>query len=92
MAQGGNAFDWLEASFDGVNDSVSENRLVRGGAWMNSSYSLTSHERLYSGAPDTFQNYLGFRVAAVPEPSTYALLLMTGVGAIWMLRRRHSSE
>lgn len=88
MAQGGNAFDWLEASFDGVNDSVSENRLVRGGAWMNSHYSLSSHERLYSGAPDTFQNYLGFRVATVPEPSTYALLLMAGGCALWVTRRR----
>lgn len=30
----------------------------------------------------------GFRVASVPEPSTYALLLMTGAGALWLLRRR----
>jgi hypothetical protein len=25
---------------------------------------------------------------AIPEPSTYALLLMTGAGALWMARRR----
>jgi hypothetical protein len=25
---------------------------------------------------------------AVPEPSTYALLLMTAAGALWMTRRR----
>jgi hypothetical protein len=25
---------------------------------------------------------------AVPEPSTYALLLMTAAGALWMVRRR----
>jgi len=31
---------------------------------------------------------LGFRVASVPEPSTYALLLMTGAGALWWARRR----
>lgn len=27
-------------------------------------------------------------VSAVPEPSTYALLLMTGAGALWFARRR----
>jgi hypothetical protein len=38
--------------------------------------------------------YTGLRVeglqakAAVPEPSTYALLLMTGAGALWWARRR----
>ena len=29
-----------------------------------------------------------FEAALVPEPSTYALLLMTGAGALWMARRR----
>jgi hypothetical protein len=28
------------------------------------------------------------RIATVPEPSTYALLLMTGAGALWLARRR----
>ena len=28
------------------------------------------------------------RIATVPEPSTYALLLMTGAGALWWARRR----
>jgi hypothetical protein len=31
---------------------------------------------------------IAFRVASVPEPSTYALLLMTGAGALWLARRR----
>jgi hypothetical protein len=31
---------------------------------------------------------IGFRVASVPEPSTYALILMTGAGGLWWARRR----
>lgn len=30
----------------------------------------------------------GISITAVPEPSTYALLLMTGAGALWWARRR----
>jgi len=33
-----------------------------------------------------------FSYSAVPEPSTYALLLMTGAGALWWVRRRGGAE
>jgi len=36
------------------------------------------------GAAATYQ--LGLNV--VPEPSTYALLLLTGAGALWWVKRR----
>jgi len=34
---------------------------------------------------------VGFRMATVPEPSTYALLLMTGAGALYAWKRRKRS-
>jgi len=91
MGQGGNVFEWNESAFDGTNNSASEDRAFRGGSWdkddkwmfLPDSASLPVF-RLPSG--DGID--LGFRVASVPEPSTYALLLMTGAGALWLARRR----
>jgi hypothetical protein len=39
MAQGGNAAEWLESSFDGTNDNPNENRIYRGGGWASDRYS-----------------------------------------------------
>ena len=33
-----------------------------------------------------------FSYSAVPEPSTYALFVMTGAGALWWARRRHGQR
>ena len=87
MGQGGNVWEWNESAFAGSNSSSSENRGIRGGSWFNSETALRS---VYRGFKDpSFEiNYYGFRVASVPEPSTYALLLMTAAGALWMTRRR----
>ena len=87
MGQGGNIFEWNESAFDGTNSSASENRAIRGGNWFDSELYLRSSIR-YDVDP-SLQNYdLGFRVASVPEPSTYALLLMAGAGALWFAKRR----
>jgi hypothetical protein len=37
MAQGGNAWEWNESAYDGSNDSPSEDRELRGGAYNNDS-------------------------------------------------------
>ena len=87
MGQGGNAWEWSESAFDGTNSSSVEYRAVRGGGWGYSENFLRSSFRDFYGPTDEF-NSLGFRVASVPEPSTYALLLMTAAGALWMTRRR----
>jgi hypothetical protein len=39
-------------------------------------------------ASPTFVTAGTITVGQVPEPSTYALLLMTGAGALWLARRR----
>jgi hypothetical protein len=47
---------------------------------------LNDYAVVGSIAPDLSND--GVSIALVPEPSTYALLLMTGAGALWWARRR----
>jgi hypothetical protein len=88
MGQGGNVFEWNESAFDGTNSLSSENRAVRGGAWFSPFNNLRTFGRLSIGPAGESDN-IGFRVASVPEPSTYALLLMVGAG--WLLWKRRKA-
>lgn len=88
MGQAGNVYEWMETASDGVNSFPTEDRVYRGGSWsVVSDAPLQSSFRL-SMAPELDFNLNGFRVASIPEPSTYALLLITGAGALWWSRRR----
>jgi formylglycine-generating enzyme required for sulfatase activity len=87
MAQGGNLWDRIETAFDGENSSPTEGRVIRGGGPADTEASLQSSFRGFSD-PSGEISGIGFRVASVPEPSTYALLLMTGAGALWWARGR----
>ena len=87
MGQGGNVWEWNESAFDGSNSLSSEFRAIRGGGWQFTYDNLRSSNRL-NGGPALDGDSIGFRVASVPEPSTYALLLMTGAGALLWARRR----
>jgi formylglycine-generating enzyme required for sulfatase activity len=86
MGQGGNVFEWTESAFAGTNNSTTEDRFaVRGGNWDATEVDLRSSAR--DGLdPSNEVDIIGFRVASVPEPSTYALLLMAGAG--WLLWKR----
>jgi formylglycine-generating enzyme required for sulfatase activity len=86
MGQGGNVWEWNESAFDGSNSLSSEDRARRGGYWANTESRLRSSFR-GNNAPSDENGGIGFRVASVPEPSTYAVLLMTGAGALWWSRR-----
>ena len=88
MGQGGNVAEWMESSLDGSNSSASADRTVRGGNAFFPESDLRSSFRAY-GAPELGASTFGFRVASVPEPSTYALLLMAGAG--WLLRKRRKA-
>ena len=87
MGQGGNVWEWNESAFDGTNSSSSEDRAFRGGSLVDTEDNLRSSFR-DDGLPAFENSVFGFRVASVPEPSTYALLLMAGAGGLWMARRR----
>jgi formylglycine-generating enzyme required for sulfatase activity len=83
--QGGNVWEWDDAvlrEFFGPSS-----RGLRGGDWANGDSALQPSYRL-GADPAQETSGFGFRVASVPEPSTYALLLMTGAGALWWARRR----
>ena len=86
---GGNVAEWTESAWDGFNNSVGENRTVRGGDWFGS-FDLLSSDARDINAPLYENDFIGFRVAGVPEPSAAALLLLTGIAARlwhWRLRR-----
>jgi sulfatase modifying factor 1 len=79
--QGGNVLEWNDAV-------IGSSRGLRGGSWR--AHDVIVMQSFDRGLPDPTLEGLnvGFRVATVPEPSTYALLAMTAAGALWWARRR----
>ncbi len=89
MGQGGNVWEWNESAFDGSNSLSSETRAIRGGDWFPTELNLRSSLRNVD-FPTIENANIGFRVASVPEPSTYVLVLM-GAGALYLWKRRKGS-
>jgi formylglycine-generating enzyme required for sulfatase activity len=92
MGQGGNIQEWQESSSDGINDSLGDERMVRGGYWHKNGQALDSSTRSSFG-PSTGNDHpnLGFRVASVdvvPEPSTYALIGLGALALVIAYRRK----
>jgi sulfatase modifying factor 1 len=81
--QAGSLYEWND--LDGDSDS---SRGSRGGGWADffDTYMRSSGRAINSADLETFG--LGFRLATVPEPSTYALLAISAAGALWWARRR----
>jgi formylglycine-generating enzyme len=84
MGQGGNVWEWMETAAEGINNSSSYFRMLRGGAW-DDEFLLPSSGRLYDAPAFSFDS-VGFRVASVPEPS--AAVLMISAGMLALARRR----
>jgi len=85
MAQGGNAWELNESAFDGANNSATEFRVLRGGSWSNDSSFLDASFRNFFFEPTNEYLQFGFRVASIPEPSSFSLLAL---GAVVALRKR----
>lgn len=86
--QGGNVWEWSETAVDGVNNVPSENRIVFGTAYNTGAVGMLS---TYRGNDPVGQSVavIGLRVAAVPEPSTWAIALAgLACGGFSVCRRR----
>ena len=90
MGQGGNVWELNESAYAGTNSSPSETRALRGGDWTYTEFFLRASFRFDFVAPSQAVDFVGFRVASVPEPSTYVLVLL-GAGAVYLWKRRKSS-
>ena len=82
----GNVWEWNESAYDGTLDSMFESRVIRGGACSYDEYILRSSGRYYSYYPTDEIYDIGFRVAAIPEPSSIALIGLF-VGGVLVVRR-----
>jgi formylglycine-generating enzyme len=87
MGQGGNAYEWIETAYDGINNTAVENRELRGGSWDFGSDQLGASGRYFNFAPAAGLDMGGFRVASVPEPST-SLLVVLGLSGLLLKRRK----
>jgi formylglycine-generating enzyme required for sulfatase activity len=83
MGQGGNVWEWNETAIGSM-------RGTRGGDWVGNSDDLHASTRFRSVNPGASASYLGFRVARVPEPGSFALSLAAlGImGSFYWWRRR----
>ena len=86
MGQNGNVWEWGELGFTAPNDSAGESRVVRGGNWYALASSLLASSGRLDRSPTFESGNVGFRVAAVPEPSAFLLTLIGTLGLV--LRRK----
>lgn len=90
MAQGGNVWEWMETAYDQDNDLADENRAYSGGSWDSQTFDLDRSAPL-SGSPvgesSWFSNF-GFRVASIPEPSSFLLLVVGGTVVLVRCRKK----
>lgn len=90
MGQGGNVWEWIESASDLVNDSGSEARGRRGGDWGGApAFYLSSGLRLDEN-PAAQTPFVGFHVAAVPEPLESAGVIGVAALGFTLWRRRRS--
>ena len=87
VGQGGNVWEWHESALDGVNDSATELRELRGAGWRDPVSDLAS-AALHSGDPTLENSFIGFRVASVPEPIESATVVGFAMAGFALCRRR----
>jgi len=92
MGQGGNVWEWTETAYDGTNNTAGETwelRELRGGSWsrygVSGGLDASTRDASYPAVEDDFR---GFRVASVPEPSSFSLLVLGGAVVALCRRKR----
>jgi formylglycine-generating enzyme len=81
--QGGDVWQWNDTIIAG------SSRGLRGGAFNNAPAILMASVNRSAHVPSYADANLGFRVSLVPEPAS---LVVLGLGAVALLRRRHGSK
>ena len=84
VAQAGNVWEWDETAFDLHNDDEQEVRGLRGFGWLFSASDegLSSSFRSGIQLPSNSIGDVGFRVASIPEPSAFCLIVsMIGISS-----------
>jgi formylglycine-generating enzyme required for sulfatase activity len=82
--QGGNVSEWNDLA-----GAAGAQRGIRGGYWFDPSMQLSSFSSIGPQSPLAEDSSIGFRLAAVPEPSTYAMALAgLACGGYSLFRRR----
>lgn len=89
MAQGGNAIEWVEDEVDLINDGSFPQVRQRGGKWSSSDPSRLSAVSAPRNVLFAEQSGNGLRVASVPEPHSFILLLLGAVGLFTIRNSRN---
>ncbi len=82
----GNVWEWMESPYSNPSYATGSSRGLHGGDWYSNSNILAASFRSNSDPTDE-DNYIGFRVASVPEPGSITLLVC-GLLCLTCLRRR----
>ena len=73
MAQGGNAWEWYETAYDGINNIAGEVRELGGGSVGDDNNGLAAWNRYGTIPSEDVGYFAGFRVASVPATSYWLL-------------------
>lgn len=84
--QSGNVYEWTESVPGGATNP--EIRQLRGGAYDSASESFIDSNQVISFASSNQNALSGFRVATIPEPSSYLLGVLALLGMFAFCRRR----
>lgn len=85
----GNVWEICESALDGTLNDVTEDRLARSGSFGSTPDRLDPQDpdARWELDPTTELDYIGFRVVAIPEPSTATLLFFISAAGFWIRRR-----
>ena len=86
----GNVTEWLESPFTSGDYGAGSTRGLRGGYWGSRSDYFAVSVRSFTISPTSENVALGFRVASVPEPSTFALIAVGALSLFGCARRRYA--
>jgi formylglycine-generating enzyme required for sulfatase activity len=83
----GNVWEWMENPYNDSSYGTTSNRGLRGGSFDSGHIMLMSSYRSANAVPQSENDFdfVGFRVASIPEPATFLLL---GLGAVILRKRK----